>query len=179
MILKPVTKKIVMIVISITLLSGCGNFHEVTPGSLYRSGQLSKTQFDHYIKKYGIKSVINLRGASHGSKWYDEEMAVMKKDSIFHIDIRLSATIYVAPEKIDSIMNVSLALTRPLLVHCQGGADRSGLFCASWRLKVENSSIEKASKQLSFIYWHIPHFIWKKTVAMDSSFNDYVRYLKK
>jgi hypothetical protein len=34
-----------------------------------------------------------------------------------------------------------------------------------------------ASKQLSFIYGHIPFFIWSRTEAMDSSFWDYVRFL--
>jgi protein tyrosine/serine phosphatase len=175
---RPVFKLITVVVICIGIFSGCSNFHEVTPGKLYRSRQLSGNKFDHFIKKYGIKTVINLRGASPGAKWYEDEMNTMRKDSVSHLDIHLSATHYVPSQKIDSIMKVADSVQKPILVHCQGGADRSGLFCASWRLKIEKYSAEKSSKQLSFIYGHIPFSRWSKTEAMDSSFNDYVRYLK-
>jgi undecaprenyl-diphosphatase len=161
------------------VLPGCSNFHEVTPGQLYRCRQLSANQFDRFIKKYGIRTVINLRGASPGAKWYQEEVRTMQADSVAHLDIHLSAVRYVPPQKVDSIMHVADSVTKPILVHCQGGADRSGLFCAAWRLKVEGYPVEKASKQLSFVYGHIPFFIWSRTEAMDSSFRDYARMLNK
>jgi len=161
----------------IVLTTGCSNFHEVTPGVLYRSRQLSGSKFDHFIKKYKIKTVINLRGASPDAEWYQNEMEVMLKDSVSHLDIHLSAVKYVPSQKLDSIIGVAASATKPILVHCQGGADRSGLFCAAWKLKIEKVPEEKASKQLSFIYGHIPFFIWSRTEAMDSSFHDYLRYL--
>ena len=123
--------------------------------------------------------MINLRGEAPGDKWYQDEMSVMQMDSVTHIDIRLSATHYVPPQRVDSIMEVAASAAKPILVHCQGGADRSGLFCAAWKLKEENASVEKASKQLSFVYGHIPIFKWSKRVAMDSSFRDYARMLNK
>lgn len=165
--------------LSICLIAGCSNFHEVTPGELYRSGQLSAKQFDRYIKQYGIKTVINLRGESKKAKWYKEEMKVMGKDSVNHINIRLFARRYIPPMKVDSIINLAVTAEKPILVHCQGGADRSGLFCAAWKLKIEKRSAEESSKQLSFVYGHIPYLIWRKTAAMDSSFRDYTRLLKK
>jgi protein tyrosine/serine phosphatase len=157
-------------------VSACTNFHAVTPDTLYRSRQLSAAQFSRFIKKHKIKTVINLRGASPGSPWYRDEIETMRKDSVFHIDIRLSAVRYVPPQKIDSIMDVASSAAKPILVHCQGGADRSGLFAAAWKLKMERSSVDKASKQLSFVYGHVP-FFRNRTGAMDSSFRDYARYL--
>lgn len=153
------------------------NFHEVTPGVLYRSKQLSGSQFDHFVKKYRIKTIINLRGASPSSKWYQDEIRTMQKDSVAHLDIPLSAIRYVPPQKLDSILGVAESANKPILVHCQGGADRSGLFCAAWKMKIGKTPEEKASKQLSIIYGHIPFFIWNRTEAMDSSFHDYVRFL--
>jgi protein tyrosine/serine phosphatase len=161
----------------VVLATGCTNFHEVTPNILYRSKQLSGSQFDHFIKKYKIKTVINLRGASPNAKWYQGEMNMIQKDTVSHLDIGLSAIQYVPAQKVDSIMSIAAAAAKPILVHCQGGADRSGLFCAAWKLKFEKVPEEKASKQLSFIYGHIPFFIWNRTEAMDSSFRDYVRFL--
>jgi len=161
----------------IVLTTGCSNFHEVTPDVLYRSRQLSGSKFDHFIKKYKIKTVINLRGASPDAEWYQNEMEVMLKDSVAHLDIHLSAVKYVPPQRLDSIIGVAASATKPILVHCQGGADRSGLFCAAWKLKIEKVPEEKASKQLSFIYGHVPFFIWNKTEAMDSSFHVYAKNL--
>jgi protein tyrosine/serine phosphatase len=160
----------------LVIINGCTNFHEVTPGVLYRSKQLSGSQFDHFIKKFKIKTVINLRGAAPDDKWYQEEIKTTQADNAAHLDIHLSAVCYVPPKKVDSIMSIATAAAKPILVHCQGGADRSGLFCAAWKLKIENTHVEKASKQLSFIYGHIPFFIWSRTEAMDSSFNDYVKF---
>ena len=158
------------------LLTGCSNIHEVTPGVLYRSAQLSGSRFDRLIQKYRIKTVINLRGASTGAKWYQDEVRVMQMDGVTHLDISLSAVRYVSARKIDSIMQVASSATKPILVHCQGGADRSSLFCAAWRLKCENASVENSSRQLSFVFGHVPFFL-NRTQAMDSSFHDYARFL--
>jgi undecaprenyl-diphosphatase len=169
-------KQIIVVLFSSSIFSSCTNFHEVTPGVLYRSKQLSGKQFDHFVKKYQIKTVINLRGASPESEWYQKEIKTMQEDSVTHFDIGISAVRYVPPQKVDSIIGVAESATKPVLVHCQGGADRTGLFCAAWKLKVENMSAEKASGQLSFIYGHIP-FFRNRTEAMDSSFHDYEKYL--
>lgn len=50
----------------VILTTGCTNFHEVTQGVLYRSRQLSGSQFDHFIKKFHIKTIINLGGHRRG-----------------------------------------------------------------------------------------------------------------
>jgi protein tyrosine/serine phosphatase len=151
------------------------NFHEVTPGVLYRSKQLTAEQFDRFIRKYGIKTVINLRGTSLQAKWYRKEMAAVAKDSIIHYDVPLSSTRYVPSRVLDSIMSLFGESPEPILVHCQAGADRTGLFCAAWKLKIEEVSPEEASKQLSIVYGHFPLF--NSTRAMDSSFHDYARFL--
>src|SRR5690242_684397 len=39
------------------------NFYEVDPGKFYRSAQLSPTELKDVVDKYGIKTVISLRGA--------------------------------------------------------------------------------------------------------------------
>ena len=38
------------------------NFHVVEKGKFYRSQQLSPEKLGHYLKKYNIKTLINLRG---------------------------------------------------------------------------------------------------------------------
>jgi undecaprenyl-diphosphatase len=168
---------IAVVFASIGMFLNYSNFHVVSKGVLYRSKQLTGNQLDHFIRKYGIKTVINLRGESAGDKWYQEEINIIKKDSISHLDIHISAVRYVPPQKVDSILKVALSARKPILVHCQGGADRTGLFCAAWKYKVEKYSSSIAIKnQLTWKYGHIP-FFYNNTTAMDSSFYDYVKYI--
>lgn len=47
-----------------------GNFHEVVPGELYRSAQLSAGDLVTYAREKDIRSVLNLRGADRGAPWY-------------------------------------------------------------------------------------------------------------
>lgn len=148
------------------------NFYEVSPGTLYRSCQLDKTKFERHIYKYGIKTVINLRGALPNEKWYQREIAAMQKNNVKHIDFCLSATQYVSPEKLDSLITLASNCPKPILVHCKRGADRTGLFCSAWQYKVERKSAEFSSKQLSIFYGHFP-WLGSKTRAMDSSFHEY------
>lgn len=165
----------VTIILCSCLFAGCSNFHEVSKDTLYRSGQLSASQFDKYIHKYGIKTVINLRGPSPQDKWYKEELASMQKNGVRHFDIDLTATKYVPPAMVDSMIMLASSAPKPILVHCKAGSDRTGLFCAAWRYKIDHQQMKIASKQLSFFYGHIPFFMWSKTDAMDNSFYDYVK----
>jgi hypothetical protein len=100
----------------LVITNGCTNFHEVTPGVLYRSKQLSGSQFDHFIKKFKIKTVINLRGAAPDDKWYREETKTTQANNAAHWDIHFSAVCYVPPKKVDSIMSIATAAAKPILV---------------------------------------------------------------
>ena len=68
-----------------------GNFHTVVPGTLYRSGQLTEGQWAAYIHHYGIKSVLNLRGAHRASAWYQGEVRTAAQHGVAHYDVHMSA----------------------------------------------------------------------------------------
>ena len=57
------------------LLIFSGNFHEVVPGQFYRSAQLSGERLGAEIDRYGIKTVINLRGENPDKGWYVDEVS--------------------------------------------------------------------------------------------------------
>jgi protein tyrosine/serine phosphatase len=57
----------------------------------------------------------------------------------------------------------------PLLIHCESGADRTGLAAALYELVVLSRPAETAEKQLSFRYGHFP-WLTSPTGAMDRAF---------
>jgi undecaprenyl-diphosphatase len=45
---------------------------------------------------------------------------------------------------------------RPVLLHCQAGADRSGLAAALWKTMIDGAPASEARRQLSLRYGHVP-----------------------
>ncbi len=144
-----------------------GNFHAITDGEAYRSAQLDRAGFEYYIKKYYIKSILNLRGENLNEPWYQEEMRVSAEHRIAHYDLSLSATHEPSEEDVRKLIEIFAHAPRPVLIHCRAGADRSGLVAAMWKVVVDKEPKPEAEKQLSLLYGHVPI---DKTDAMDRFF---------
>lgn len=144
-----------------------GNFHPITEGEAYRSAQLDRDNLDYYIRKYNIRSIINLRGRNLDKPWYQEEIKVSAEHKIAHYDLSLSAIREPSEENVLKLIEIFKHAPRPVLIHCQAGADRSGLAAAMWQVVVDKKPKLEAEKQLSILYGHIPI---GKTSAMDSFF---------
>jgi len=151
------------------LLFATGNVHTVVDGVLYRSAQLSKSQFEIVIHQHGIKSILNLRGGHLTDARYADEIDVSKQLGVTHFDYPISSRRRVTPEQIADILSIVRSAPKPLLVHCRSGADRSGLVSALFLLDAERADPAEADRQLSLIYGHFPYLL-SKTVAMDQSF---------
>ncbi len=151
-----------------------GNIHVVQPGQLYRSAQLGHSGFENVIKKDGIRTIINLRGAHPGAGWYDTELAVSDSMGVKHYDYGISAEHMVTTTQIDSILQLLRNAPKPILVHCQGGADRSGLVSALYEAEIAGKTPAVADEQLSLRYGHFPYLL-SRTIAMDKSFWAFVK----
>jgi protein tyrosine/serine phosphatase len=133
-----------------------GNFHSITPGEAYRSAQLDRDELEHYIRKYGIRSILNLRGEDPNASWYREEIKVSTEENVMHYDLRLSAFREPSEESVRKLLKVLEYAPRPILIHCQGGADRSGLVAAMWKVVIDKERKSEARKQLSISFGHLP-----------------------
>jgi protein tyrosine/serine phosphatase len=149
-----------------------GNFHTVSPGRVYRSGQLTGKQLTGYAHDYGIRSVLNLRGRNEQSGWWKEEIAVSEQLGLKHYDLGLSSDKEPTEKEIQELLAILKEAPKPLLIHCQAGADRTSLASAIYLCRFEGCPYEKARRQLSFIYGHIP-LLRPGTAAMDKSFTDF------
>lgn len=145
-----------------------GNFHPITYGEAYRSAQLDADELEYYIKKYNIQSMVNLRGKNPDASWYREETNISAGHNVKHYDISLSSSREPAEEDIRWLIEIFKSAPRPVLIHCQAGADRSGLAAAIWKVIVDKEPKSEADKQLSIFYGHLPI---GKTTAMDRFFN--------
>jgi protein tyrosine/serine phosphatase len=150
------------------ILRASGNFHIVIPHQLYRSAQPTPRELQRYIRDYGIRTVINLRGPNPDKAWYRDEVAVAKEAGVTHIDFRMSARHILSPARAEKLIAIMRTAQKPILVHCEGGADRSGLISAIYVSEVAHEGEYAAEGQLSLFYGHIaiPYFA---AYAMDES----------
>jgi len=133
-----------------------GNFHVITPGEAYRSAQLDSDELRHYIRKFNIKSIINLRGKRAGRSWYQAELRVSNQLNCRHYDLSIPADKSPSPVRVKKLLQLFATAPRPILLHCKAGADRAGLAAALWKAGVNGESKAIASKQLSLRFGHFP-----------------------
>lgn len=168
----------------IVLLAGClfgsylgalhvsGNFHEVVRGQFYRSGQLSPAALGRYIDRYGIRTVINLRGSASERSWYQQEVATTLAHQAEHVDFRMSAGRKLSFQESLQLVALMREAKGPILVHCRGGSDRSGLASLLYLQQIAGVDEETAEWQLSPLFGHI-NLPFLYAYAMDESWEDF------
>ncbi|MFO0809734.1 MAG: tyrosine-protein phosphatase [Gemmataceae bacterium] len=132
------------------------NWHELLPGRAYRCAQLRPAQMQDAIKRYGIKTVINLRGCSQYLDWYIEESRATHDLGISQEDITMSAIRLPAPAEVRRLVEVIDQTDYPVLIHCRQGIDRTGLASAIVLLLQTDVPLAEARGQLGLRYGHIP-----------------------
>ena len=152
-----------------------GNVHTVENATVYRSGQLNATDLDALIDSTGIRSILNLRGAHPDVAWYREEWDVARRRSIVYRSISISARNEPDVATMQEIEQAMADAPKPLLIHCMGGSDRTGLASAIYEYAIAGKSEGVAADQLSFAYGHFP-WLGSSTGAMDRSFKRFVTF---
>lgn len=131
------------------------NFHAVIADEVYRSAQPSAEDIERFHTEYGIATIINLRGKNAGSEWYDREIKTSGKLGIAHIDFKMSASKELTPEQARTLIRLMQDAKKPLLIHCQAGADRTGLASALYLAAIAKKNEQTAEGQLSLRYGHV------------------------
>lgn len=148
-----------------------GNFHPITPGEAYRSAQLDQDELEYYIRRFGVRSIINLRGKKNGSSWYVEEIETCRNLGVSHYDLKLSPKKAPSPDRIQELLMLFRNAPRPVLIHCKAGADRSGLAAALWKMVIDRVPKSEARRHLSIRYGHMP---LGPTQALDAFLKNWV-----
>jgi len=116
------------------------NLYQVTP-TLYRSEQIEKKDVQ-LIKKLGIKTVVSLRAFHKDNKLLDHEAITTKRIKMYTWRIR-DKEVVAALREIKAAEKLG-----PVLLHCQHGADRTGLIAAMYRMVFQDWVKDKAVREL-------------------------------
>ncbi|MEX2015244.1 MAG: hypothetical protein WD873_01315, partial [Candidatus Hydrogenedentales bacterium] len=133
------------------LFTGCaylgGNFREVAPGAVYRSGQLHPQALERKLEQHNIRTVVNLRAAGPGERWYEDEQAVCAAQGAAHYSLGWSMHALPPPESLARLIDLYESDAGPILIHCHGGVHRAAIGAAVYVL-LQGGSVETARQQL-------------------------------
>ena len=128
------------------------NFETITEGKVYKSGVIPPDEIAGYIKKYHIKSIIDLRmpgtndlilNPEKPSELQAERNAVAKIKGINYFSnpseqVPNEKNIAVFTKIMDNKVNY------PMLIHCYHGTGRAEMYSAIYRIEYENFTNEEA-----------------------------------
>jgi protein tyrosine/serine phosphatase len=146
------------------------NFAEVVPGKLYRCNHPTPGRLTALKRRYGLKTLINLRGHRKcGSDALSREAA--NRLGLVHVDMAFESRGAPHRERIIRFAEIYRGLHAPALMHCKSGADRAGL-AAGLAILFEGGTSAQALSQLS---WRFGHFSRARTGILDAFFIQYAR----
>jgi len=121
-------------------LEGVPNLHRITP-TLYRSEQPTALGMKN-LEKLGIRTVINLRFFNNDGKEVEGTSLRTERVKIL--------TWNIDDEHVVQVMRMlRQAENGPFLIHCQHGADRTGLMSAMYRVLEQGWSVDDALAELT------------------------------
>lgn len=160
---------VLMLASYLAWLQVSGNFAPVVEGAVYRSNQPTPERLADYQASYGIKTVLNLRGAAPDEDWYAEEKRATEALGMTLVDVPLSSTRELSDQELRQLAEVLRTADKPILIHCRSGSNRTGLASAIYLAAIEEVGTDKAGQQLSLRYGHVAVPFRPETSAMDRS----------
>jgi uncharacterized protein (TIGR01244 family) len=116
------------------------NFHQVNE-HLYRGGQPEDGGL-RKLAELGVKTVINLRGASKQTQTEEAEARTL---GMQYFNIPMSSAGRPREEQVSRVLEIIETLKNaPVFVHCRRGSDRTGAIVAIYRIKRDGWTAERA-----------------------------------
>lgn len=151
------------------------NFHVIIPGHLYRCGQPSPALMARLIRDHGIRTVINLRGDFEPLEDYQAECQCVRDLHIDYKDAGLWSRLLPSVDEACHLVDALDAAAQPILLHCSGGSDRTGLAATLFLLLHTDTDLPRARMQMSVRYGHFP---FGPAAALDRFLDMYERWLE-
>jgi protein tyrosine phosphatase (PTP) superfamily phosphohydrolase (DUF442 family) len=134
-----------------------GNFAEVQPNRVYRCAQVDAKTLKRFIREYGIKTVLNLRGEHPDTSWYRDEREATLSSGANLIDIALSSSEWLSRKQAMALVETLDTCQYPILIHCWRGAERTGLVSACCQLLNRDATFADAESEFSWRHMYFPY----------------------
>lgn len=150
------------------------NVHRIC-AQAYRAAQPAPWQLKRYQKRYGIRSVVSIRG----SGWHEphvrlETEACQALGLAFHSFHGFGSRELPSREALNQAKALFTQLDYPVLFHCKSGADRAGFMSVLFLHWHQGVPLQQALKQLRlFPFGHIRH---ANTGILDHFFDSFLAY---
>ncbi|HEY4115715.1 MAG TPA: hypothetical protein VGM17_16790 [Rhizomicrobium sp.] len=135
------------------------NFHWIVPGEAARSAQAYAGFLGPFLKRHGIRTVINMRGANPRFRWWHYETRVCQQLGIVHRDVKMNSRLLPTRAMLLDLLNAFDVCPRPLLLKCSGGQDRTSFASALYLLHTR-ALAARAEAEAQFAAW--PYLHWPK-----------------
>jgi len=119
----------------------------------FRSNHPSPRFIKKLKTKYGVQTIINLRGANKTGQYMLEKEAC-EREGVALVDVPFSSREAPPKASIHKLFNIFDTVKYPILLHCKSGADRAGIGSVLYEFHIEGIPIQQ-SKQLRLKFGHI------------------------
>lgn len=135
------------------------NFETITEGKVYKSGVIPPDEIESYVKKYHIKSIVDLRmpgtndlvlNPEKPGELQQEREAVAKIKGVNYYSNPSDQV--PTQEKVDSFLKIMDNKDNyPVLIHCYHGTGRAEMYSALYRIEYENMDRDEARTSTRFL----------------------------
>jgi len=134
------------------------NFETISEGKVYKSGVIPPGEIATYVKKYHIKSIVDLRFPGTGddvnnpesaAELASEKKAIAKINGVTYFNDGSDQV----PTKENLILFYKIMdnpSNYPVLIHCYHGVGRAELYSAVYRIEYENWDKDEARTNTRF-----------------------------
>ena len=134
------------------------NFHWVVPGDAARAMQAWAGGVGPFLRRRGIRALINLRGRNDDLSWWKRETAICDAAGITHLDAMLDSRKLPTRAMLVRLIACFDTAPRPFLLKCSGGQDRTSFAAALYLIHRGGwEAMPAAQAQFArFPYLHFP-----------------------
>ncbi|GMU83221.1 MAG: protein phosphatase [Planctomycetota bacterium] len=142
-------------------IDGLRQFRAVEEGVLYRCGQPAPEDVRTVIESHGIRTVVSLRGMrgeEDSDAWEPAERAICEQLGVRFITLPSNHRNPPTREQLEQFLSlVRDPASRPVLVHCRLGRQRTGMFCGLYRVFEQGWTAEAALEEMDALGFNSGH----------------------
>ncbi len=161
-------KKIIVVVFILAAIFGVKyyydmninhNFETITEGKVYKSGVIPPNEIEDYVKKYKIKSIVDLRFPGTADlvnnpeipeELTAEQKAVAKIPGVTYFNNGSDQV--PKQENLDTFFKImDNKENYPVLIHCYHGVGRAEMYSAIYRIEYEGMDKDEARTSTRFL----------------------------